>query len=144
MIIPIEKVQAMKQQVAKVRCPAYNSRGYSGAEPALRAAALEGFAQAFDIPINPAHLTISCISYEGEPGLYVLVFRASWSPPMDQAQLVGGRHDGWVHKLGHPHSTVTVPSSVGSSEQYHLTGFDTETSNYVFELTQARSLEEAA
>lgn len=144
MIIPIEKVRAMKQQFATIRVPAYNSNGYAGSRPLLVEAATEVFSGAFHVPINPAHITTSCISYEGNPGLYVLVFRAEWSPPMERAHLVGGRQDGRVHALQFPHSTVTVPSTVGSSEQYQLSGFDTETGNFIFELAQARSLEEAA
>lgn len=144
MIIPIDKVRAMKQQFAIIRVPAYNSNGYAGSRPLLVEAATEVFSGAFHVPIDPAHITTSCITYEGEPGLYNLVFRAEWSPPMENAHLVGGRQNGWIHALQYPHSTVTVQSSVGSSEQYHLSGFDTDTGNYIFELAQARSLEEAA
>lgn len=144
MIIPIEKVRTMQQQFAIIRVPAYNSAGFAGSRPLLVEAATEVFSGAFHLPIDPAHITTSCISYEGNPGLYVLVFRAEWSPPMDRAQFVGGRHNGWVQALQFPQSTVTLPSSVGSSEKYQVTGFDTESSNFIFELAQARSLEEAA
>lgn len=133
MIIPFTEVLGMRQQYATVSRPAYHPGGYLGQEPALRLEAYKIFAETFaPYPIDPEHITISCLSIDGDPGEYVLTFRASWDPPMDSAQLTGGNHHGWKYPLGYPKNTVTFRSNVGPSEQYKVHGFDTETGAFVF------------
>lgn len=137
MIIPIAKVQEMRQQYATLNHEAYNPRGYEGIEPELRAKAHSVLAAAFaPYPIDPADVVLSCITIEGDYGFIELVYRATWDPQMvDAVDLHGGRRDGRKYPLQYPHSTVTIRSDVGSSEseKYGLAGFDTSTRRFVFD-----------
>lgn len=141
MILPIRTVQEMQQTYATISHDARQSRGYNGAEPELKVAALEVFAKVFPgVTLDPRDITVTCITFEGEMNECRLVFRAYWTPSMDEVELAGGRHGGRVHHLQFPHSTVTFPSGMRSSgdesEKYELAGFDTETRRFVFRILE--------
>lgn len=135
MIIPIERVQEMRQQYATITHDARHPVGFHTIERELQESAREIFAEVFaPYPIRADDITISCITLEDdEPGKYQFVFRATWDPQMNAAQLHGGRHNGQWRAITTPQSTVTFASNVGSSnEQYGLSGYDTDTRRFVF------------
>lgn len=135
MIIPIEQVREMRQQYATITHDARQPVGYDAVEQELRERARDIFADVFaPFPIRADDIIISCITLEdSEPGKYQFVFRATWDPQMNAAQLHGGTRNGQWVIVTIPRSTVTFASSVGSSdEQYGLSGYDTDSRRFVF------------
>lgn len=131
MLIPLNKVLAMRLQYVTMTADARAAKGYAGHEPVLRADAAEVLNWAFrPYPIDPADLIITCCSLEGDDNDLRLVFRATWAPSMDEILLVDG-YSTYPYHLPSPQNTVTTSSGVRTL-RYFLDGFDTDARRYVF------------
>lgn len=136
----IDRLQVLKLKRSYVLLEAgpYNSGGFNGIAPSLRSTAAEALSLCFEFDVHPDDVQVSVVSVEGDPGSYRFIYRATWDPNQQLAELVGGPEHGRKYTLAVPSATVTICHGMGRykesvPDKYCFVGFEVDSRRFIYQ-----------